>query len=60
VEIFVPAAPRTNRHRRRPQRRAEFVEKLGATVPQLLCALIHKFTVARLATDLARSTSEAE
>ncbi len=28
--------------------RAEFVEKLGATTPRLLCALIHKFDVADL------------
>lgn len=28
--------------------RAEFVEKLGATTPRLLCALIHKFNVADL------------
>ncbi len=28
--------------------RAEFAEKLGATVRRLLCALIHKFTVADL------------
>ena len=28
--------------------RAEFVEKLGATAPRLLCALIHKFDVADL------------
>lgn len=28
--------------------RADFVEKLGATTPRLLCALIHKFNVADL------------
>ena len=28
--------------------RAEFVEKLGSTMPRLLCALIHKFDVADL------------
>ena len=28
--------------------RAQFVEKLGATMPRLLCALIHKFDVADL------------
>jgi type I restriction enzyme R subunit len=28
--------------------RAQFVEKLGATTPRLLCALIHKFNVADL------------
>jgi type I restriction enzyme, R subunit len=28
--------------------RAEFVEKLGATTPRLLCALVHKFDVADL------------
>jgi type I restriction enzyme, R subunit len=28
--------------------RAEFVEKLGATIPRLLCALIHKFDAANL------------
>lgn len=28
--------------------RAQFVEKLGATTPRLLCALIHKFSVADL------------
>ena len=28
--------------------RAEFVEKLGAATPRLLCALIHKFDVAQL------------
>lgn len=28
--------------------RAEFIEKLGATTPRLLCALIHKFDVADL------------
>ncbi|MCU0974673.1 MAG: type I restriction endonuclease, partial [Burkholderiales bacterium] len=28
--------------------RAEFVQKLGATMPRLLCALIHKFDVADL------------
>jgi type I restriction enzyme R subunit len=31
--------------------RAQFVEKLGATTPRLLCALIHKFDVADLKGD---------
>ena len=31
--------------------RAQFVEKLGATMPRLLCALIHKFDVADLKGD---------
>ena len=31
--------------------RAEFVEKLGATTPRLLCALIHKFDTADLKGD---------
>lgn len=31
--------------------RAEFVDKLGATTPRLLCALIHKFDVADLKGD---------
>jgi type I restriction enzyme R subunit len=31
--------------------RAEFVEKLGATAPRLLCALVHKFDVADLKGD---------
>ena len=31
--------------------RAQFVEKLGATTPRLLCALIHKFDVADLTGD---------
>lgn len=32
----------------RIQSRAEFVEKLGATTPRLLCALIHKFDLSDL------------
>jgi type I restriction enzyme R subunit len=31
--------------------RAQFVEKLGAAVPRLLCALVHKFDVADLTGD---------
>ena len=31
--------------------RAQFIEKLGATTPRLLCALIHKFDVADLQGD---------
>ena len=31
--------------------RAQFVEKLGATVPRLLCALVHKFDVSDLEGD---------
>ena len=36
--------------------RAEFVEKLGAATPRLLCALIHKFDVA----DLNRCLTETD
>lgn len=32
--------------------RAQFLEKLGATTPRLLCALIHKFDTANLQGDL--------
>ena len=35
--------------------RAEFVEKLGAATPRLLCALIHKFDVADLKGEPPRS-----
>jgi type I restriction enzyme R subunit len=36
--------------------RAQFVEKLGATTPRLLCALIHKFDVADLKGNPPRVT----
>ena len=39
--------------------RAEFVEKLGAATPRLLCALIHKFDPADLEGDRRRRCTGA-